>query len=90
MRDDETALGLTDEWLATLVPRRRMLDLLATGVTDELFERVLAASDAVTQRALVERYQLSDPQLQRLAESGASRAVRNLAAQRRKRGSFGG
>jgi len=83
----ERALASGHKSLATLVTRRRMLDLLAAGVTDELFERVLAAGDAVTQRALVERYRLSDPQLQRLAESGASRAVRNLAAQRRQRGS---
>jgi hypothetical protein len=71
-----------EKHLANLVRKKRLLAELDSGLTEELFARCVASGDAVIQRDLLERQKLSRAQLTQLAETGANRAVRNVAAAR--------
>lgn len=62
--------------------RKRLLAELKSGLTEELFARCLESGDAPMQRELLERGGLSRGQLERLAEAGSNRAVRNMARAR--------
>lgn len=55
-------------------------ELEAHPLTPELFERCLESADSSIQRTLLAGGNISSEQLRRLAEAGASRAVRNIAA----------
>jgi hypothetical protein len=68
--------------LVRAVGQKRLLAELRSGLTAELFARCLASRDSVVQRELLARPELSRGQLEELAESGSSRAVRNMAAER--------
>ena len=68
--------------LVRAVWRKRLLAELNSGLTEELFARCLESRDAPTQRELLERAELSRGQLERLAEAGSNRAVRNMARAR--------
>jgi len=68
--------------LVSLARRSGLLDELNHGLTAELFERCLQWGDSAVHRALVERPELSRLQLERLAEAGANKSVRRLAAVR--------
>ena len=67
--------------------RHRVLrsELEGYPLTTELFGRCLESADSGIQRILLEGKNLTEDQLQRLAEAGASRAVRNIAAEKFKR-----
>lgn len=69
-----------------LVVNVKRLDLLRELQHDfpspELFKRCIDNGDGVVHRALLESIQISQEQLQELAEHGANRAVRNMASQR--------
>ena len=51
-------------------------------LTAALFEECLAEKDGVLQRAMLEASSIARDQLEKLAEHGANRAIRNIAAQR--------
>jgi len=76
------------QFLAKLVARVEKLDELAGGLTVELFERCLAERDKEIQLKLVEMDGLTRDQVERLAELGTSRAIRNLARVRLRAGRY--
>lgn len=71
-----------EKYLVKLVRQKRLLAELGSRLTTELFERCLASQDSDIQREVLIRPELSIEQLEQLAETGASRAVRNMAAAR--------
>ncbi|WP_406693641.1 hypothetical protein V5E97_21660 [Singulisphaera sp. Ch08] len=78
----DRALASGERSLVTAVHRAVLITELDRGLTEELFDRCLTATYGVVHRALVARPELTRPQLERIAEAGATRAVRNLAAVR--------
>ena len=69
--------------LTKVYARRELLRELkaADSLTDSLFDKVLSNSESVVQRVLVDKYNLSIEQLEMLKDSGANRAIRNIAKQ---------
>jgi hypothetical protein len=67
--------------LIKLVGRKKLRSQLRAELTPELFDHCLAIRDSIIQRELLEMT-LSRQQLERLAEGGAGRAIRNTAAVR--------
>jgi hypothetical protein len=78
----ERALSSGARHLISQVRRLEVLAELDRGLTPELFDRCLLDPDAVIHRVLAGRPELSRQQLERLAEAGANKAVRNMAAAR--------
>lgn len=78
----EKASASGEKYLVKAAEQRRLLTELNSGLTAEVFVRCLESRDAVTQRELLARPELSRRQLEQLAASGSSRAVRNMAAER--------
>lgn len=75
--------AFAEPFLQKGIIRRRLLDrLLSESLTDALFEECLAEKDGVIERAVLEASSITRDQVQRLAASGANRAIRNIAAQR--------
>lgn len=75
----EKASASGENHLVKAVWRRRLLEELSAGLTEELFTRCLGSRDSVMQRALLARPELSRGQLEQLAAGGSNRAVRNMA-----------
>jgi hypothetical protein len=75
-------------WLEKSVARVEILQKLAGGLTAELFERCLAERDRLVHRQIVEMDGLTRDQVKRLAEAGASRAIRNFARVRLRAGRY--
>lgn len=78
----EKASASGDNHLVRAVWWRRTLEEMKSGVTEDLFARCLGSRDGVVQRGLLERPELTRSQLEQLVETGANRAVRNMARQR--------
>ncbi|AMV23989.1 hypothetical protein VT84_06310 [Gemmata sp. SH-PL17] len=78
----DRALGSGERSLVAAVRQAVLIAELACGLTEELFDRCLTAANGAVHRALVARPELTRWQLERIAEAGANRAVRNLAAVR--------
>lgn len=78
----EKASASGENHLVRAVRRRRLLEELNAGLTEELFTSCLVGRDSVLQRALLERQKLSRGQLEQLAAGGSNRAVRNMARER--------
>lgn len=78
----EKASASGEQHLVKAVWRRRMLAELNCGLTEDLFARCLASRDSPMQRELLVRPELTRGQLERLAEAGSNRAVRNMARER--------
>lgn len=73
--------AISADFLQIGISRMRLMDRLRGGpLTDSLFEDCLASGDSVTQRLMLETSSIDRRQVERLAEGGASRAVRNMAA----------
>ncbi len=69
------------QFLVRAARKRALRSAVETNpLTPELFKRCLESADSSLQRTLLEGKNLSTDQLQRLAEAGASCAVRNIAA----------
>ncbi|MFN3651932.1 MAG: hypothetical protein ACK47B_20350 [Armatimonadota bacterium] len=79
MRERAFASGESD--LVRLVSRLRLYAELRTGLTEATFDRIFSSGDGGAQRELLRIHPLSTAQLERLAATGATRAVRNLAAE---------
>jgi hypothetical protein len=71
-----------DSHLMGLVRRLGLLAGLDKSLTPELFDRCLGVPDPVVHRALAGHAGLSRPQLERLADAGVNKAVRNMATAR--------
>jgi hypothetical protein len=78
----DRALASGERGLVAAARRAVLIADLGHGLTEEMFERCLAAADGAIHRALVSRPELTRRQLARIAEAGANKAVRNLAAVR--------
>jgi hypothetical protein len=78
----DRALASGESGLVAAARRAVLIAELGRGLTEELFDRCLTAADGAVHRALVARPELTRRQLERIAEAGANRAVRNLAAVR--------
>jgi hypothetical protein len=78
----DRALESGENNLVAAVRRAVLIAELGRGLTEELFDKCLTAADGAVHRALVARPELTRRQLERIAEAGANRAVRNLAAVR--------
>ena len=65
-----------------IIRSRLLRRLKHEPLTAALFEECLAEKDGVLQRAMLEASSIARDQLENLAEHGANRAVRNIAAQR--------
>jgi hypothetical protein len=66
-----------------LILRRRLFTILSTGpLAEETFAACLTSQDTHVQRELVENWELTPEQLERLAVQGANRTIRNLATHR--------
>jgi hypothetical protein len=75
----EKASASGENHLVKAVWRRKLLEEMGAGLTEELFTRCLGSRDSVIQRELLGRPELSRRQLEQLAEGGSNRAVRNMA-----------
>ncbi len=76
----DRALASGDRHLARTAQRCRLLDAAAAGITEPLFEAILAGNDVYVQRAVLDRgMALTREQLDHLAAEGANRMVRNIA-----------
>lgn len=65
------------------IERLRLRRLLQpTTLTNELFQRALISRDDVTQRELINSYDISREQLETLRDQGANKAIRNMAKQK--------
>jgi hypothetical protein len=78
----EKAYVSGEKHLVKAAKRRRLLSELSTGLTAEVFMRCLESRDAMIQREVLGCPELSRKQLEQMAEAGANRAVRNVAAER--------
>ena len=76
---EEQALASGEKYLVKVVKRKRMLAELNAEPTAEVIARCLTSQDADIQRELLARAKLSRNQLNQLVETGANRAIRNLA-----------
>lgn len=65
-----------------IIRSRLLRRLKSEPLTAALFEECLAEKDGVLQRAMLEDSSIARDQLENLAEHGANRAIRNIAAQR--------
>jgi hypothetical protein len=84
----ERARASGHQFLAKLVARVEKLEELACGLTVDLFERCLAERDKEIHLQLVGMDGLTRDQVERLAEVGASRAIRNQAKVRLRGGRY--
>ncbi len=78
----EKALASREKHLVKAARRRMLLTELNSGLTADIFARCMESQDAVIQREMLNRPELSREQLEQLEASGSSRAIRNIAAER--------
>jgi hypothetical protein len=78
----EKASASGEKHLVKAAKRRTLLSELSSRLTAEVFTRCLESRDAIIQWELLGRSELSRKHLEQIAESGANRAVRNVAAER--------
>jgi hypothetical protein len=57
-------------------------ELRSVELSSELFERCILSRDSEVQKELLERPDMSRPQMERLRDEGANKAIRNIAKQR--------
>lgn len=78
----ERASASGEKRLVKAASQRRLLAELSGGVTAELFVRCLESGSAEVQRELLTKDELSRTQLEQLENTGANKAIRNMAAER--------
>ena len=81
----QKALNSGHKELIKQAVHRNLLTELEAGVTADLVERCLTSRDPSIQRSLLGRRDLGRNHLERLREEGATRAIRNTAADRLRR-----
>jgi len=78
----EKASNSGEDHLVKAVRRRRTLEEIRAGLTEDLFVRCLGSHDSVIHLGLLKSSELTPGQLKQLAEVGANRAVRNMAKEK--------